>query len=154
MTTPPRARGGVHKEVISVHRGTPDPDERQQLAARFGATIVAERRRLDWTQQQLADHAGVHRNTVYGLESGRRRPTTGMTWRLAKALRVDELDRVALDVRLRVLAGDSLVRISQRTRLRRERLAAEVLAQGGPALPPDAGVDFDAYLSTLLGVPA
>lgn len=137
-----------------MHRGTPDFDERQRLAAGIGATIVAERTRLDLTQEGLAERAGTHRNTVQALETGRRRPTTGMTWRLAKALRTGELDRVELDVRLRVLAGDSLVRMSHRTQLRRERLAAEVLARGGPALPADAGQDFDAYLSTLLGVSA
>lgn len=138
-----------------MHRGTPEFDEQQRLAAGFGATIRAERNRLGgMTQAELAERAHVCRNTVQALENGKRRPTENMTWKLAKALRTAELDRVALDVRLQVLAGDSLVRLSKRTKLRRERLAAEIIAEGGPALPHDAGEAFDAYLATLLGVSA
>lgn len=155
MNTPLRARGGVHRGVIGVHRGTPDDEERQRLAGRFGATVTAELRRRNWRVGDLAQAAGIHRNTVSALVHGRRRPTTNMTWRLAKAFRSDELGRVELDVRLRVLAGDSLVRQSRRLQLRRERLAAEVLARGGPAVHVELGQDFDAYLDAVLNeVPA
>jgi transcriptional regulator with XRE-family HTH domain len=150
MCPPARARGGVHGEVICVHRGTPTPEERQRLAATFGATLVAERGRRDWSQDDLAERVGCHRNTISLLERGERRPSTGMTWRLAKALRDDPIARVELDIRLRVLGGGSLVHYSRREHRRRERLAAQILARGGPAVPLVDGQDFDAYVSAIL----
>jgi hypothetical protein len=57
-----------------------------------------------------------------------------MTWRLARALRrhFGERETVALDIRLKLAAGDSLRHFSTRTHRRRERIAAEVLAGADP----------------------
>ena len=133
-----------------MHRGTPESEERQQLASTFGATLVAERAQREWSQDDLAERVGCHRNTVSLLERGERRPSTGMTWRLAKALRADPVERVELDIRLRVLGGGSLTHYSHREHRRRERMAAEILARGGPAVPAVDGEDFDAYVAAIL----
>lgn len=137
-----------------MHRGTPTAAERDQLRSGFGRRLAVERRAAGFTQQQLAAAAGLHRNTITALETGRRRPTTFTTWALAKALREGERARVKLDVVFQTLAGPHLVLLSHRTRVRRERLALEHLAVAGCTLTVDDGEPIDVVIANLLGVPA
>jgi len=37
-----------------------------------------------WTQQELADHAGVSRQTIISLEGGRYNPSINLAFRLAR----------------------------------------------------------------------
>ena len=65
-------------------------------ASKFGTRVKGLRERKGWTQQQLADHSGVHRVTIANLESGRR-PAVSLDngARLAAALGVS-LDALLL----------------------------------------------------------
>ncbi len=42
------------------------------------------RSKLGWTQQELADRAGVSRQTIISLESGRYNPSILLAFRLAR----------------------------------------------------------------------
>jgi len=99
---PSRAREGRHR--------VPDRAEQVRLTSTLGVVLRLERGH--WTQQQLADAAGLDRRTVDRLENGQRRPSTVSVWKIARALRPgDSLrDQVALDERLRRAAGRSLER--------------------------------------------
>jgi len=125
---PSRVREGRHR--------VPDRPERMRLTSGFGMVLRLERGH--WTQQQLADAAGLDRRTIDRLENGQRRPSTSSVWRIARALRPgDSLrDRVALDERLRRAAGRSLVHANTRPHGARERVRAELLAEaaGGPVV--------------------
>jgi transcriptional regulator with XRE-family HTH domain len=48
-----------------------------------------------WTQQQLAESAGLDRTYISGLEHGKQNPTLGALLRLARALDVP-LERLIL----------------------------------------------------------
>ena len=52
----------------------------------LGATIAKERALLNWTQQRLADEAGLKRETIVRLEAGARRPSGDTVFRLEVAL--------------------------------------------------------------------
>lgn len=60
-----------------------------RLARRFGRNLYMARRRMGVTQEALAAMAGLHRQTVYLLENGRRSPGLDTIVRLADALGVD-----------------------------------------------------------------
>ena len=59
------------------------PDERLR---RFGASVRARRRGLGWSQERLAEAAGLDQTYVSGIETGRRNPTLRVVLRLADAL--------------------------------------------------------------------
>lgn len=48
-------------------------------------SLPAERARLGWSQQRLADELGVSRQTVISLEKGRHDPSLALAFRLAAA---------------------------------------------------------------------
>lgn len=50
--------------------------------------IIAHRKRLGWSQEMLADLAGVHAQTVFKIEAGHVSPTASTLEKLAKALGV------------------------------------------------------------------
>lgn len=129
-------------------RGVVTGTERVRLAAGFGAVLRAERLAAGLTQAALAARAGLARSTAERLERGAQRPSTGSTWRLARALRSDERARVALDLRLREAAGPSLREFSARARLRRDRIAAELLAEH--IMPVAVEDDFGALVAAML----
>lgn len=56
------------------------------------ATLKRLREERGWTQQALADKAGVARNTIARLETGTRRPSVVMLAQLARAFRVSVAD--------------------------------------------------------------
>jgi transcriptional regulator with XRE-family HTH domain len=45
---------------------------KDSLCACFGAAVRARRRALAWSQEELAERAGLHRNYVGGVERGER----------------------------------------------------------------------------------
>ena len=55
--------------------------------------IKQHRARLDLTQQDLADHVGVRRQTILALEKGHYIPSTLLAFKIARVLAmcVDEL---------------------------------------------------------------
>lgn len=59
---------------------------RLPLAVAFGLTIRDARVRADWTQEELADPAGVHMTYVSDLERGLKSPTLDVVEKLAAAL--------------------------------------------------------------------
>ena len=58
------------------------------MPARWEETLKRRRLQRGWTQQALADRAGVARNTIARLETGNRRPSFEMLERLAHAFRL------------------------------------------------------------------
>lgn len=54
--------------------------------ADLGAAVRAARRRLGWTQAQLAERAGTTRQWVSGFEQGRQRAELGMAMRVVEAV--------------------------------------------------------------------
>lgn len=59
------------------------------MAARlvaFGDAIRAQRRARDWSQEQLAEAAGLHRTYIGALERGEQNATVTSVWRIADAL--------------------------------------------------------------------
>ena len=136
---PSRAREGRHR--------VPDRAEQVRLRSTLGVVLRVERGH--WSQQQLADVAGLDRRTVDRLENGQRRPSTVSIWKIARALRAGGTlrDRVALDERLRQAAGRSLVYANTRPHAARERVRGELLAEAGGAPPvSDGDTSFGAVL--------
>ena len=56
------------------------------LAAAFGEIVRKRRLASGWTQEELANRAGVHRTYVGDLENGRKSPTLDVVEALAHAL--------------------------------------------------------------------
>lgn len=56
-------------------------------------SLPAERARLGWSQQRLADELGVSRQTVIALEKGRHDPSLALAFRLAETFgtRIEDL---------------------------------------------------------------
>ncbi|WP_298710476.1 helix-turn-helix transcriptional regulator [Micrococcus sp. 2A] len=56
-------------------------------------SLPAERTRLGWSQQRLADELGVSRQTVISLEKGRYDPSLPLAFRLAAVFgrRIEDL---------------------------------------------------------------
>lgn len=65
------------------------------MAKKFGAWLVALRKRLDLTQIELADAIGCSRTAIQKFESGKRRPSKAMAERMAAILQVPEGERPA-----------------------------------------------------------
>lgn len=59
-------------------------DIRKQL----GARVRALREARDWSQEELAEQAGLHRTYVSAVERGVRNPTVTVMARIAAALEV------------------------------------------------------------------
>ena len=53
---------------------------------RFGLNVQRLRRAKDWSQEELADRAGLHRTYVSGVERGIRNPTITVVEKLARTL--------------------------------------------------------------------
>jgi transcriptional regulator with XRE-family HTH domain len=58
----------------------------------FGKRLKQLRSEHGWTQEQLAEHAGVHRSYLASLETGARNPTLDLMVKLAEGLGVDPAD--------------------------------------------------------------
>jgi transcriptional regulator with XRE-family HTH domain len=62
-----------------------DSDKKLWLVA-FGATVSERRQYVAMTQQQLADHSGVHRTYISDIERGSRNVTVTTVNRISAAL--------------------------------------------------------------------
>ncbi len=51
-----------------------------------GANLKRLREAQGWSQEELADHAGIHRTYVSGVERGIRNPTVTVLLKLAQGL--------------------------------------------------------------------
>lgn len=58
------------------------------LLRRFGAELRACRHARQWTQEELADRAGLHVNFIGLLERGQRNPSLLILARLAEQLNI------------------------------------------------------------------
>lgn len=58
------------------------------IRRRLARNLVRLRRERGWSQEQLADEAGLHRTYVSGIERCVRNPTLLILERLAKALKL------------------------------------------------------------------
>ena len=56
------------------------------LHAATGAVILRERRKRRLTQQALADHAGLQRSYIVGVEAGKRSASLAVIFALAQAM--------------------------------------------------------------------
>lgn len=58
------------------------------IRKRFGKRVKALRDAKGWSQEELADRAGLHRTYVSAVERAVRNPTLTVIERIAKALKV------------------------------------------------------------------
>ena len=58
------------------------------IRKRFGKRVKALREAKDWSQEELADRAGLHRTYISAVERAVRNPTLTVIARIAKALKV------------------------------------------------------------------
>ena len=65
-----------------------------RLRVATGAVILRERRKLGLTQQALADHAGLQRVYIVGIEGGKRSVSLASIFALAQALGLSPVDLV------------------------------------------------------------
>lgn len=84
------------------------------LASAFGKVTREARLASNWTQEDLAERARVHRTYIGDLENGRKSPTLDVVEALAEALGLKASDLVAAAERLR--AGPSEILIGDRRR--------------------------------------
>lgn len=76
--------------MILTVRVVPRLTERQVRAAReaFGTTVRQLRLERKWSQEDLAEQAGLHRNYVGGIERGERNAGLDNVHRIAAALEI------------------------------------------------------------------
>ena len=55
----------------------------------FGFAVRKYRMAKQYSQEKLADHTGIHRTYIGGIERGERNPTLLMIHRIASALAID-----------------------------------------------------------------
>lgn len=68
------------------------------LRKRFGRLVTAHRRRLGYTQEQLAERAGVSVDTISKIEVGATGARFPMIERIASALQVDPAELFSAEV--------------------------------------------------------
>ena len=61
-------------------------DERRDVKWLFGRAVRRRRREMDWSQEELAERADLHRNYISDIERGDRNPSLENVHKLAKAL--------------------------------------------------------------------
>ncbi len=82
-----RANGGDMAEQVGTVEGAAGPEDRTRLAA-FGLRIKLLRVSRGWSQEQLAEAAGMHRTFVGQVERGQRGLNVLGLWRLAGAFNI------------------------------------------------------------------
>lgn len=70
------------------------PTRRRSLAEEFGDRVRTERQQRDWTQERLAEAAGVHVTFIGRVERAQRGISLTHIVRLAAALGVDPGDLI------------------------------------------------------------
>jgi transcriptional regulator with XRE-family HTH domain len=63
-----------------------------QFLKKFGQRLASVRKQKGMTQEALAEMVDVHRTYIGFIEQGKRNPSIGNVYLLAKALRVDVKD--------------------------------------------------------------
>ncbi len=63
-------------------------DRKDESCFRFGKAVRRIREAAGFSQEQLADRAGIHRTYIGGIERGERNPTLVTIHRIARALNV------------------------------------------------------------------
>lgn len=116
---------------MTDHPGPPVGAEREHLRDGFGFTLKTERLTAGYTQQQLADHAGLSERAVQHLEAGTRRPRSDTVRVLAYVLRRPQ-PRTE-DDRKKLERSPSMV--VDRETGPAEDLAAQLCALAGDSLP-------------------
>ena len=59
------------------------------IRRRLAANIIRLRKERGWSQEELADRAGLHRTYISGVERGVRNPTITVVAKIAAALGVE-----------------------------------------------------------------
>lgn len=59
------------------------------ICTRLGRKVRRLRDERDWSQENYADRAGIHRTYVGHIERGKRNPTLTVVEKLAKQLKVE-----------------------------------------------------------------
>lgn len=84
--------------MTSLNFKTPiDGSDNQKLRERFSKhlseNLKQARNKKGWTQQELAEKAGLHLTYIGHLELGKYHPSTFTTWKIVKAMGIsmDEL---------------------------------------------------------------
>lgn len=67
-------------------------DNANEILVKIGAKVVARRKELNLTQEDLAYAANIDRTYVGYVENGRQNITISMLFKLAKALKMDIKD--------------------------------------------------------------
>lgn len=82
----------------------------------LGRKIARHRQAIGLTQSQLAEMADVQQETISRIETGRRAPSLGLTYRLSAALEVDlhELFRLSTPGKPKDQAMERLIWFSSR----------------------------------------
>ena len=94
-------------EPFTKHWGSVPDDEREFLAAGFGAELKRLRTAAALSQARLGDLAGFRGDHIGALERGKRRPSVNAVKALCRII-APEAEREAVETRLATLAGDSL----------------------------------------------
>ncbi len=74
---------------------TPSKEPLSPATAEFGRRVRSRREELGWSQEKLADAAGIHWTFVGQVERGRRNLTLHNILKIAKGLACDPGDLVA-----------------------------------------------------------
>jgi len=82
------ARAGVHEARRLTATAAKPPAEGADYFERLGRRVQQVRAGRGFTQQELADEAGLDRTYISGVEHGKQNPTIGALLRLARALEV------------------------------------------------------------------
>jgi DNA-binding XRE family transcriptional regulator len=89
------ARVGVQEARRFAVAARESPGAVDDYFERLGRRVQELRSARGWTQQELADAAGLDRTYISGLEHGKQNPTIGALLRLATALETG-LDRLVV----------------------------------------------------------
>jgi methanogenic corrinoid protein MtbC1/DNA-binding XRE family transcriptional regulator len=89
------ALSGMHEARRLIAGPPPVGATSEDYFERLGRWVQALRSGKGWTQQQLAEAAGLDRTYISGLEHGKQNPTLGALLRLTRALEVP-LDRLVV----------------------------------------------------------
>ena len=76
-------RGLYNRAFNEIHM-----EKRNAVCVLFGETVRALRKAQGFSQEEFADHAGIHRTYMGGIERGERNPTLTTISRIADALGV------------------------------------------------------------------
>ncbi|TGS82742.1 XRE family transcriptional regulator [Mesorhizobium sp. M3A.F.Ca.ET.174.01.1.1] len=86
----------------------------EDLRKRFGRLVMAHRKRAGYTQEQLAERAGVSIDTISKIEVGATGARFPMIERIAEALQVDPAELFSPEIPTGALRRGPLVELTTR----------------------------------------